>query len=78
MKVSYRNFRAFLFAYLEKLLNLFNSGNSNDKILASEELDRLKKIVVDSKDELVSIGYSEIAIESFHDVSVSEHFKSCL
>ena len=61
-------YRAFLFAFLESLLKDFTTGNETPKVKAEEERMRFLTILSQSKDELVDIGYSEIAIESFHDV----------
>jgi len=55
-------YRAFLFSYLEQL-HLYR-----DTEIAKDELIRMKTIIFMSKQELVDIGYSELAIESFHDV----------
>lgn len=48
-------FRAFGFAYLEKLLN--------DRT----DLDRFQEVARQSKSELVSLGFSEFTIEDFHE-----------
>jgi ubiquitin thioesterase protein OTUB1 len=64
-------YRAFLFAYLEGLLSKYNGSSADDKEAAIAEKERFMATIVSSKDELVAQGYSEIAIESFHDVSVS-------
>ena len=55
-------YRAFLFSYLEQL------HYHRETDVARLELDRIKAIILISKNELVDIGYSELAIESFHDV----------
>jgi len=46
-----------------------NSDNSALKSEAVSELGRITEVIFSSKAKLVDIGYSEIAIESFHDVS---------
>ncbi|GFS60063.1 ubiquitin thioesterase OTUB1 [Trichonephila inaurata madagascariensis] len=48
-------FRAFTFAYLESLLN--------DK----QEYKRFKEIASKTKEDLVSLGFSQFTIEDFHD-----------
>jgi len=48
-------FRAFTFAYLESLIT--------DK----EEYDRFRKILTQSKEDLVKLGYSQFTIEDFYD-----------
>lgn len=61
-------YRAFVFAYVEGLLNDNNFGGKR-KISAEAERRRISDVIADSKDELVKKhGYSEIAIESFHEV----------
>ena len=61
-------YRAFLFAFLESLLKDFTTGDEATKAKAEEERMRVLAVLVQSKDELVGMGYSEMAIESFHDV----------
>lgn len=61
-------YRSFLFSYLEELLTLYNSNNINLKSLAENERIRVEALIIKSKDELITMGYSEIAIECFHDV----------
>jgi hypothetical protein len=61
-------YRAFLFAFLESLLKDLTTGDETTKAKAEKERLRLLAVLTRSKDELVEIGYSEIAIESFHDV----------
>mmetsp|Transcript_28681 Transcript_28681/g.37596 ORF Transcript_28681/g.37596 Transcript_28681/m.37596 type:complete len:267 (+) Transcript_28681:100-900(+) len=58
-------YRGFLFGYLEQLLlNLTCWGEA--------ELERVTSTVEASKDRLVELGYSEIAIETFWEVFVDE------
>ena len=63
-------YRAFLFAYLDSLLQDCSSGDATKKSLAEAERLRILHLISGSKDELVAIGYSEMAIESFYDVLV--------
>jgi ubiquitin thioesterase protein OTUB1 len=49
-------YRAFGFAYMEKLLT--------DK----EELTRFRDLIEKSKDDLISLGFPQFTIEDFHDV----------
>lgn len=67
-------YRAFLFSYLEQLLRL----HSTLPEVAEVERKRFETIVLNSKDELVSLGFSEIAIETFHDVSTDSLLVSTL
>ena len=60
-------YRAFLFSYLENLI--LKHSSSESKIAAEKEKDRFYQQILRSKAELVDLGYSEMAIESFHDVS---------
>ena len=57
-------YRAFLFSYLERIYNLLEKQDNNGKI----ELDRLTSVIVASKQNLIEIGFSEIAFEFFYDV----------
>mmetsp|Transcript_8820 Transcript_8820/g.14676 ORF Transcript_8820/g.14676 Transcript_8820/m.14676 type:complete len:291 (+) Transcript_8820:70-942(+) len=65
-------YRSFLFAYLENLiiqLNMPNGESSTGAAAAAKhEYDRIHRFVVDSKQQLVAIGYDEFALETFHDV----------
>jgi len=61
-------YRAFLFAYLEKLIRGNRSDNAN---YYQEERVRMLSIISASKDFVVSQGYDEFVIETFHDVSFS-------
>ena len=65
-------YRAFLFAYLESLLTAHTSADDAEaRAQAGTELARVRQVVEASKDELVATGYSEMAIESFHDMLVA-------
>lgn len=61
-------YRAFLFGYLDKLLALYAASDETQK--AVDEKERMLKRIDESKAELVDVGYSEIAIESFHDMLI--------
>jgi ubiquitin thioesterase protein OTUB1 len=64
-------YRGFLFAYLEGLLKDHAKSEGANPIEATEaERRRITDIVTRSKEVLVNIGYSEMAIESFHDALV--------
>ena len=63
-------YRAFLFAYLDTLLKDYCSENATNKSQAEEERLRILNLITGSKDELIAVGYSEMVIESFHDVLV--------
>jgi ubiquitin thioesterase protein OTUB1 len=61
-------YRAFLFSYLEGLLNEYDIERPS----ALSERDRVLKIVTDSKEELINKhSYSAIAIEDFHEVRLT-------
>lgn len=59
-------FSAMLFAYLENL-TLHMSTNSE---VGRVEYDRIMKIILQSKDDLVNVGYDEFAVEGFHETFV--------
>jgi ubiquitin thioesterase protein OTUB1 len=61
-------YRAFLFAYLEELLIRYTAEGPEVKQSAIDERQRFLNKIENSKAELVEIGYSEMAIETFHDV----------
>jgi len=42
---------------------------SNGDAAGPVEYDRILKIIQQSKDDLVNVGYSEFAVEDFHEVS---------
>jgi hypothetical protein len=77
-------YRALLFSYLEKLLTDYHScetfegtnvGFNNDttKSLherAQQEKQRIVARIKTTKEELIAIGYSEVAFEIFYDVSL--------
>lgn len=48
-------FRAFSYAYLEKLLN------------NKEEYEKFRELAQKSKDSLVELGFSQFTVEDFHD-----------
>lgn len=60
-------YRAVLFAYLEELLQQHQQDAT--KAVAEKELDRITSRIQGSLMELVDVGYSEFAIETFHEVS---------
>jgi ubiquitin thioesterase protein OTUB1 len=60
-------YRAFLFAYLENLLIMHASADKSVSDVAEVERKRMEDLVMNSKEELVAIGYSDMVIESFHD-----------
>ena len=61
-------YRAFVFAYVENLLKDYNFGGER-KASAEAEIIRITEVIAGSKEELVNKhGYSEMAIESFHEV----------
>lgn len=59
-----------LFAYLENLTSNLNSGSA----AAKAEYDRILKVIQRSKEDLVNVGYSEFAVEDFHEVSSVTRF----
>lgn len=60
-------YRAFLFGYLETLLNDYLSADSEKKSAAEQEQKRVLSIVESSMVALVAVGYSEFTIETFYD-----------
>ena len=60
-------YRAFLFAYLEKLLEFHRNGLIE---IAENERLRILKLIVESKEFVISQGYSEYVFECFHEVRV--------
>ena len=58
-------YRAFLFSYLELVLKSFQQEDTKEK--GKVELERFKSIIVNSKDILVNLGFSEFAFECFYD-----------
>ena len=63
-------YRSFLFSYLEKLLiNYNNDSNNTTKQQAIIEHERIITRIKSCKDELIRLGYSEVAFECFYDVS---------
>jgi ubiquitin thioesterase protein OTUB1 len=61
-------YRSVLFGYLENLLKLHLSGNEASVQVAKSEYERILSIIRGSFQELVSMGYPEYALESFHEV----------
>jgi methionine synthase I (cobalamin-dependent) len=61
--------RSLLFAYLETLTS--NLADEKTKSRAEVEYQRISKLIRDSKDMLVAIGYDEFALETFYDVRQS-------
>ena len=67
-------YRAFIFSYLEGLLNDYNCGNAEKRNAAVSERDRMSEIVRGSIQWLVTEhSYSEMAIESFQEVRHSSY-----
>lgn len=48
-------FRAFSYAYLERLIN------------NKEEYDKFRELAVQSKNNLVALGFPQFTVEDFHD-----------
>jgi len=71
-------YRALLFGYLENLLNLYLSSNEESIQFAKSEHERIIKIIQNSLQELISLGYPEYAIESFHEVRIKTFFSNTL
>ena len=61
-------YRAFLFSYLEQLVIGTSSQDSEIKRESKQELKRIIKVIEASKIDLITQGYSEISIESFHEM----------
>lgn len=62
-------YRAMLYSYLE-LLVIGLAEDGADNAVATQELSRMQSFIMQSKEDLVEIGYAEFAIESFHDMFV--------
>lgn len=62
-------YRAFLFSYLEELLIKHNNSDPTISGAAEVERARMAALIHNSLNELVSLGYSEMTIETFFDVS---------
>lgn len=60
--------RAVLFAYLETLTTQLSNENG-DRTSSQQEYERFMRVIKQSKDELVAVGYDEFALETFYDVS---------
>ena len=58
-------YRAFLYSYLELVLKSFQQEDTMDK--GKIELQRFRTVIVNSKDILVNLGFSEFAFECFYD-----------
>ena len=63
-------YRSFLFAYLETLLHHYLSDLDATREEAEAERQRFLQVVTHSKDQLVQLGYEEMAIETFYDLLV--------
>ena len=71
-------YRSFLFAYLERLVmdyhheSVTENNNNNEEIKqrAINECNRFIVRIKACREELITLGYSEIAFESFYDVSL--------
>ena len=61
-------YRSLLFSYLERLLTDYNSEDTNLKQISEKEHARMLEKLKSSKQDLITLGYSEIAFESFYDV----------
>lgn len=70
-------YRSFLFAYLERLVmdyhnESINENNSKHDEIKQRAVDECNRFIIRIKacrEELITLGYSEIAFESFYDVS---------
>lgn len=63
-------YRAFLFSYLENVVTGLNGKDDTVVTKSYVELQRFKGIVQESPSDLVAMGYSEVAFETFFDVFV--------
>ena len=64
-------YRAVLFAYLDQLIILKNdSSDSLNARKAETERLRILSCIINSKELLIALGYSEIAFETFYDMFV--------
>ena len=65
-------YRSFLFSYLENIIGDYNNSYEDEllKRRAVSEHTRMLQRIKDCKEELISLGYSEIAFECFYDVTL--------
>ena len=64
-------FRSLLFSYLENLtIQLSKTSEEATVSAAKQEYERVLRIVRNSKDDLVAVGYDEFAVESFYEVII--------
>lgn len=65
-------YRSFLFSYLENIISDYNNSYEDEllKRRAVNEHTRMLKRIQDCKEELIILGYSEIAFECFYDVTL--------
>ena len=63
-------YRAFLFSYLESVVAGLNGKDDTVVTKSYVELQRFKGIIQESPADLVAMGYSEVAFETFFDVFV--------
>ena len=64
-------FRSLLFSYLENLtIQLSKTSEEATVSAAKQEYERVLRIVKNSKDDLVAVGYDEFAVESFYEVII--------
>ena len=60
----YHDYRAFLFGYIEILLNTMHSC----PVIGSSELVRMTNAVETSHQHLIDVGYDEYAFQTFYDI----------
>lgn len=63
-------YRAFLFAYLEKIVVGMNSNSDLIVTKSYVELQRFKGVIDNSKSDLISLGYDELSFETFYDMFI--------
>lgn len=65
-------YRSFLFSYLENIVGDYNNSYEDEllKRRAVDEHSRMLRRIKDCKDELIALGYSEVAFECFYDVTL--------
>jgi ubiquitin thioesterase protein OTUB1 len=61
-------YRSLLFSYLEQILICIGNEDEEQKSRGMTELQRFKDIIGKSLQDLVNVGYSEFAVETFHDM----------
>ena len=63
-------YRAVLFGYLDAVVTAMNSKSDNAVTKSFVELQRFKAVIDESKNDLIALGYEELAFETFYDILI--------